>query len=157
MNNYYKQIADLQCANERLHTLQEKQNLIFDKYFPVTVRYKSMVSTGGDYSKDKMISYLEELEETGITEELEEAIKNVTTIQNRLKRMEIILKNIEDVSGNDCLEYKVIKLKYFEEKNYTLQQIADKLCYSIDRIKQVSAEIERKIKENHYTEITQKK
>lgn len=156
MDNYYKQIADLQCATERLRTLQEKQSTIFDKYFPITVRYKQSSGTnGGNSDKDKMLSYLEELEETGIAKELEEAIKNVNTIQNRLKRMEIILQGVEDISGNDSLEYKVMSLKYFEERTYTLQQIADRLHYSIDRIKQVSADIERKIKENYYTKITQ--
>ena len=156
MDNYYKQIADLQCATERLRTLQEKQSTIFDKYFPITVRYKQSSGTnGGNSDKDKMLSYLEELEETGIAKELEEAIKNVNTIQNRLKRMEVILQGVEDISGNDSLEYKVMSLKYFEERTYTLQQIADRLHYSIDRIKQVSADIERKIKENYYTKITQ--
>lgn len=135
--------------------MQEKQGTIFDKYFPVTVRYKPSSSTNGSVGKDKMVSYLEELEETGIAKELEEAIKNVNTIQNRLKRMEIILQGVEDISGNDSLEYKVMSLKYFEERTYTLQQIADRLHYSIDRIKQVSADIERKIKENYYTKITQ--
>ena len=155
MDNYYRQIADLLCAVERLRTLQEKQGTIFDKYFPVTVRYKPSSSTNGSVGKDKMVSYLEELEETGIAKELEEAIKNVNTIQNRLKRMEVILQGVEDISGNDSLEYKVMSLKYFEERTYTLQQIADRLHYSIDRIKQVSADIERKIKENYYTKITQ--
>ena len=135
-------------------TLQEKQGTIFDKYFPVTVRYKPSSATNGSVGKDKMVSYLEELEETGIAKELEEAIKNVNTIQNRLKRMEVILQGVEDISGNDSLEYKVMSLKYFEERTYTLQQIADRLHYSIDRIKQVSADIERKIKENYYTKIT---
>ncbi len=155
MDNYYKQIADLQCATERLRTLQEKQATIFDKYFPITARYKQSTSSGGGNSdKDKMLSYLEELEETGIAKDLEEAIKNVNTIQNRLKRMEIILQSIENISGNDSLEYRVVSLKYFEERSYTLQQIADRLCYSLDRIKQVSADIERKIKANYYTENT---
>ncbi|MBO5475536.1 MAG: hypothetical protein J5982_03400 [Bacilli bacterium] len=154
MDNYYKQIADLQCATERLRTLQEKQSTIFDKYFPITVRYKQSIGSGGNSDKDKMLSYLEELEETGIAKDLEEAIKNVNTIQNRLKRMEIILQSIENISGNDSLEYRVVSLKYFEERSYTLQQIADRLCYSLDRIKQVSADIERKIKANYYTENT---
>ena len=155
MDNYYKQIADLQCATYRLRTLQEKQSTIFDKYFPITVRYKQSSGTnGGNSDKDKMLSYLEELEETGIAKEMEEAIKNVSTIQNRLKRMELVLQSIENISGNDSLEYKVVSLKYFEQRSFTLQQIADRLHYSIDRIKQVSAEIEKKIKANYYTETT---
>lgn len=155
MNNYYKQIADLQCANERLKTLHDKQRIIFDKYFPVTVKYKSESSSGGGSGKDKMSSYLNELEETGIDKDMKDTIKNISSIQDGLKRMEVIIKGVEDVSGTDGLEYKVINLKYYDVKTYTLQQIADKLNYSIDRIKQVSADIEKKIKENYYTKITQ--
>ncbi len=155
MDNYYKQIADLQCATERLRTLQEKQSTIFDKYFPITVRYKQSTNSGGGSSdKDKMLSYLQELEETGIAKDLEEAIKNVNTIQNRLKRMEIILQGIKDISGRESLEYRVVSMKYFETRSYTLQQIADRLQYSIDRIKHVSADIEKKIKANYYTKNT---
>ena len=154
MDNYYRQIADLQCAFERLRTLQEQQQVLFNKYFSTGAKYSNSVSSNGGTSKDKMLLYLIEIEETGIAKDLEEAIKNVNIIQNRLKRMEIILRGVEDVSGNDSLEYKVISLKYFEKRTYTLQQIADRLHYSIDRIKQVSADIERKIKENYYTKIT---
>lgn len=155
MDNYYKQIADLQCATERLRTLQEKQSTIFNKYFPITARYKpSSGSNGGNSDPDKMLSYLAELEETGIAEEMEEVIKNINTIQTRLKNMEIILQGIKDISGRESLEYRVVSMKYFEPRSYTLQQIADRLTYSLDRIKQVSAEIEKKIKANYYTENT---
>lgn len=156
MDNYYKQIADLQCAFERLRTLQENQEVIFNKYFPVSAKIKPTSGGGGEAGKDKMTSYLIELEESGIAKDLEEAIKNVNNIQNRLRRMEIILKNAEDISGNESLEYKVLNLKYYENRKFNLQQIADRLNYSIDRIKQVSADIERKLKENYYTKITRK-
>lgn len=154
MDNYYKQIADLKCANERLRTLQEKQEVLFNKYFPISVRYKPMSSGGGEDSHDKMTSYLIELEESGIAKGLQEAIAEVNSIQNRLKRMETIILGVIEVSGNDSLEYKVLKMKYFDNRTYTLQQIADRLCYSLDRIKQVSADIEKKIKDNYYTKIT---
>lgn len=156
MDNYYKQIADLQCAFERLRTLQEKQEVIFNKYFPVSAKIKPMSGSGGETGKDKMTSYLIELEESGIAKDLEDAIKNVNRIQNRLRRMEIILKNVEDISGNESLEYKVLSLKYYDNKKFTLQQIAGRLNYSVDRIKQVSADIEKKIKDNYYTKITRK-
>ena len=142
MENYYKLVADLQCAYQRLRSLQERQEAIFDRYFPVTVKYKPISSTGGE-SKDKMLGYLEELEESGIAKDLEEAIKNVNSIQHRV--------------ANDSLEFKVMNLKYYENRSYTLQQIADRLHYSIDRVKQVSAEIERKLKDNYYTKNTLQK
>lgn len=93
-----------------------------------------------------MLGYLEELEESGIAKDLEEAIKNVNSIQHRVANMEIILRGVENITGNDSLEFKVMNLKYYENRSYTPQQIADRLHYSIDRVKQVSAEIEKKIK-----------
>lgn len=156
MENYYKLVADLQCAYQRLRSLQERQEAIFDRYFPVTIKYKPISSTGGE-SKDKMLGYLEELEESGIAKDLEEAIKNVNSIQHRVANMEIILRGVENITGNDSLEFKVMNLKYYENRSYTLQQIADRLHYSIDRVKQVSAEIERKLKDNYYTKNTLQK
>ena len=71
--------------------------------------------------------------------------------------MEIILQNVENISGVDNLEYKVLKLKYYENRTFTLQQIADRLNYSLDRIKQVSADVEKKLKSNYYTKNTLEK
>ncbi len=153
MENYYKQIADLLCSRERLNTLRDRQSEIFDKYFPITVRYTDSVSTGGE-KQDKMVSYIAELEESGLDKEIKKIIEKIDKLQNSIYRMEMILKNVENISGVENLEYKVLKLKYYENRNYTLQQIADKLHYSLDRIKQVSADVERKIKSNYYTENT---
>ena len=55
---------------------------------------------------------------------------------------------LQNISGVDNLEYKVLKLKYYENRTFTLQQIADRLNYSLDRIKQVSADVEKKLKSN---------
>ena len=101
-----------------------------------------------------MVSYLSELEESGIDNEIKNVIQKIDKLQNSLYRMEIILQNVENISGVDNLEYKVLKLKYYENRTFTLQQIADRLNYSLDRIKQVSADVEKKLKSNYYTKNT---
>ncbi len=154
MDNYYKQLVDLLCARERLNTLRDRADEIFNRYFPITARYTEVSTSGGGAKNDKMVSYLSELEESGIDSEIKQVIQKIDKLQSSICRMEIILQNVENISGVDNLEYKVLKLKYYENRSYTLQQIADKLCYSLDRIKQVSADVEKKLKSNYYTENT---
>jgi DNA-directed RNA polymerase sigma subunit (sigma70/sigma32) len=154
MDNYYKQLVDLLCARERLNTLRDRADEIFNRYFPITARYTEVSTSGGGTKNDKMVSYLSELEESGIDSEIKQVIQKIDKLQSSICRMEIILQNVENISGVDNLEYKVLKLKYYENRSYTLQQIADKLCYSLDRIKQVSADVEKKLKSNYYTENT---
>ena len=101
-----------------------------------------------------MVSYLSELEESGIDSEIKRVIEKIDKLQNSIYRMEIILQNVENISGVDNLEYKVLKLKYYENRTFTLQQIADRLNYSLDRIKQVSADVEKKLKSNYYNKNT---
>ena len=154
MDNYYKQLVDLLCARERLNTLRDRADEIFNRYFPITARYTEVSTSDGGAKNDKMVSYLSELEESGIDSEIKQVIQKIDKLQSSICRMEIILQNVENISGVDNLEYKVLKLKYYENRSYTLQQIADKLCYSLDRIKQVSADVEKKLKSNYYTENT---
>ena len=111
-------------------------------------------TSGGGAKNDKMVSYLSELEESGIDSEIKRVIEKIDKLQNSIYRMEIILQNVENISGVDNLEYKVLKLKYYENRTFTLQQIADRLNYSLDRIKQVSADVEKKLKSNYYTKNT---
>ena len=80
MENYYKQIADLLCSRERLNTLRDRQSEIFDKYFPITVRYTDSVSTGGE-KQDKMVSYIAELEESGLDKEIKKIIEKIDKLQ----------------------------------------------------------------------------
>ena len=154
MDNYYKQLADLLCARERLNTLRDRADEIFNRYFPITARYTEASTSGGGAKNDKMVSYLSELEESGIDSEIKRVIEKIDKLQNSIYRMEIILQNVENISGVDNLEYKVLKLKYYENRTFTLQQIADRLNYSLDRIKQVSADVEKKLKSNYYTKNT---
>jgi DNA repair ATPase RecN len=156
MDNYYKQLADLLCARERLNTLRDRADELFNRYFPVTAKFKETASNGG-VQADKMICYLSELEKTGLDTEMKQVIDKVNKLQKSIYRMELILQNVENIAGTDNLEYKVLKLKYYGNRTFTLQQIADRLNYSLDRVKQVSAEIERKLKSNYYTKNTLKK
>lgn len=74
-------------------------------------------------------------------------------VENLIERRDMIVKElkiIEDtiidvrdkMKDSQTLEYEVFNLHYFE--NLTLQEIAKRLNYSLDRVKQVSAKISKK-------------
>ena len=74
-------------------------------------------------------------------------------VENLIERRDMIVKElkiIEDtiidvrdkMKDSHTLEYEVFNLHYFE--NLTLQEIAKRLNYSLDRVKQVSAKISKK-------------
>ena len=77
MDNYYKQLADLLCARERLNTLRDRADEIFNRYFPITARYTEASTSGGGAKNDKMVSYLSELEESGIDNEIKNVIQKI--------------------------------------------------------------------------------
>lgn len=139
MENYYKQRAELEVAHERLNSKIEEKEQIYVKYFGGR---KDVIETNKNIpaNQDKMMKYLVELEEKGIFEEINNLRKEIRIKDYRLRKMEKILSNL----GN--IEYKFLKLRYFEEHEYSLEEIAIKLAYSIDRIKQISAKIEREMK-----------
>ncbi len=149
MKNYYEHIAELKIAEERLeYKLREKEN-IYNKYFSIVSKIKDVIARNNAIN-DKMSEYLIELEETGLSAEIERLQNQVNELKYHKNKME------EYLSGLEGVEYDFIKLRYFEEHHYTLEEIAQKLGYSIDRIKQLSANYEREIKKN-YTSITLKK
>lgn len=74
-------------------------------------------------------------------------------VENLIERRDYIVKElkvIEDtiievrdkMKDSHVLEYEVFNLHYFE--NLTLQEIAKKINYSLDRVKQISAKISKK-------------
>ena len=75
------------------------------------------------------------------------------SVENLIERRDIIvqeLKIIDDaiievrnkMKDSHALEYEIFNLHYFE--NLTLQEIANKINYSLDRVKQISAKISKK-------------
>lgn len=67
----------------------------------------------------------------------DEIVKELNIIEETIACFRDISKNLND------LEYEVFNLKYLE--GLTLQDIADKKNYSLDRVKQISAGITKKI------------
>lgn len=138
MENYYKQRAEADIAQIRLDSKQEEKEQIYVKYFGGR---KDIVKSDKNkpINKDKMAKYLVELDEKGIPEEIMRLKDEVKIRQHYLKKMEDLLSSLEDT------EYEFLKLRYFEERKYTLEEIAEILDYSVDRIKQISAKVEKKI------------
>lgn len=149
MKNYYEQVAELKIAKERLECKLKQKDNIYNKYFGTTSKIKDVIARN-NIIQDKMTEYLIELEETGLSKEIERLQNEVGELEYHKKKMEQYLSGLEGV------QYDFIKLRYYEEHHYTLEEIAIKLGYSIDRIKQLSANYEKEIKKN-YTQITLKK
>ena len=77
------------------------------------------------------------------------------TIVSELNILEQTIKHISDfIKNSKLLEYEVFSLKYFD--GLSLSEIAKKKHYSLDRIKQISAKISKKIgcQDKDYTNIT---
>lgn len=138
MENYYKQKAEVKIIKERLNSKVEEKDWIYIKYFGGTKDY-SEGRRNNTTNPDLMTRYLIELEEKGIPEEIRNLRQEFKIKEKYLKNMEEILANLEG------LEYDFIKLRYFEKHEYTLEEIAIKLRYSIEYIRRVSSRIEKKL------------
>ena len=146
MKNYFEHITELNIAKERLEYKLKEKERIYNKYFGLISKIKDVISRDNTIN-DKTLEYLSELEETGLSKEIEELQNKVGDLEYHRKKMELYLSSLEGV------QYDFIKLRYFEEHHYTLEEIAKKLGYSTDRIKQLSAKYEKEIKKD-YTHIT---
>lgn len=74
---------------------------------------------------------------------VENLIERRDTIVKELKIIEDTIIDVRDkMKDSHALEYEVFNLHYFE--NLTLQEIAKRLSYSLDRVKQISAKISKK-------------
>lgn len=88
---------------------------------------------------------------SGVRDKYSEAFAKAESLINRrdeiVKELNIIEETIsyfKEISKKlNSLEYEVFNLKYLE--GLTLQDIADKKNYSLDRVKQISAGITKKI------------
>lgn len=142
MKNYFEQVAELEITKIRLEVKKQQKENLYIKHFPVTSKIKE-ISAHTESNPDKVILYLAELEDTGLSQELEKLQNDVNMLEYEKKKMEEYLIMLEGV------QYDFIKLRYYEEHHYTLEEIAEKLGYSHIRIKQISAEMENKIKEEY--------
>ena len=143
MKNYFEHVAELNIAKERLEYKLKCKEELYSKYFNITSRIKDTTVDSSNENNDKMTNYLIELEETGLAKDIEELQNQVGEMEYYKKKMELYLSSLEGV------QYDFIKLRYYEEHHYTLEEIALKLGYSIDRIKQLSAIYEKEIKTLH--------
>ena len=139
MKNYYEHIAELNIAKERLECKVKQKENLYNKYFNTTSKIKDII-VRNNAIEDKMTEYLIELEETGLSQEIERLQNEVGELEYHKKKMEQYLSSLEGV------QYDFIRLRYYEEHHYTLEEIAQKLGYSISKIEKLSAQMEKKIK-----------
>ena len=136
MKNYFEHITELNIAKERLEYKLKEKERIYNKYFGLISKIKDVISRDNTIN-DKTLEYLSELEETGLSKEIEELQNKVGDLEYHRKKMELYLSSLEGV------QYDFIKLRYFEEHHYTLEEIAQKLGYSTSKIEKLSAKLEK--------------
>jgi len=123
--------AQIDIHNGRMQMLITEKEYTLKKLYRGPAGYKPVDwsgmphGSGGDHTLDIIIK---ELEQYSHMIELEEwAIESLT------KQLDIINNSISLLEGIDA------KVKYLRDyKGFKLQEIADKLGYSLDRIKQIS-------------------
>jgi len=129
--------AQIDIHNGRMQMLITEKEYTLKKLYRGPAGYKPVDwsgmphGSGGDHTLDIIIK---ELEQYSHMIELEQwAIESLT------KQLDIINNSISLLEGIDA------KVKYLRDyKGFKLQEIADKLGYSLDRIKQISC---RNVKE----------
>ena len=136
MKNYFEHMTELNIAKERLEYKLKEKERIYNKYFGLISKIKDVISRDNTIN-DKTLEYLSELEETGLSKEIEELQNKVGDLEYHRKKMELYLSSLEGV------QYDFIKLRYFEEHHYTLEEIAQKLGYSTSKIEKLSAKLEK--------------
>ena len=139
MKNYFEHVAELNIAKERLEYKLKCKEELYSKYFNITSRIKDTTVDSSIENNDKMTNYLIELEETGLAKDIEELQNQIGEMEYYKKKMELYLSSLEGV------QYDFIKLRYYEEHHYTLEEIALKLGYSTSKIEKLSAEMENKM------------
>lgn len=139
MKNYYEQVAELKIAKERLECKLKQKDNMYNKYFGTTSKIKDVIARN-NIIQDKMTEYLIDLEETGLSKEIERLQNEVGELEYHKKRMEEYLISLE---GD---QYDFIKLRYYEEHHYTLEEIANMLGSSTSKIEKLSAQMEKEIK-----------
>lgn len=110
----------------------------------IIIKLNSLGIKGSNYNevvikmsgvKDRYASIFSETEK--LVNLRDETIKEIEIIENTLKSVR------NSIKGSNELEYKVFVLKYIE--GLTLQEIADRERYSLVRIKQISADLNKKL------------
>lgn len=88
IRTYTNTKCELEMAKTRLSLLMDKKEQLYCKYFPVTQRLKEDIVKGGERDKDKMASYVHELNEVdiGTGRSLAEEIEYQRAVVDRFTR-----------------------------------------------------------------------
>lgn len=88
IRTYTNTKCELEMAKTRLSLLMDKKEQLYCKYFPVTQRLKEDIVKGGERDKDKMASYVHELNEVdiGTGRSLAQEIEHQRAVVDRFTR-----------------------------------------------------------------------
>jgi len=126
-------LIDQKILNKQRDNLEER----------IILKLYSLGVKGSNYSElvIKMSGIQDKYSKTFI--EIESLIERRSIIVKELTMIEETIKTINDkMKKSKLIEYEVFSLRYFD--GLTLQEIANKKKYSIDRIKQINASINKK-------------
>lgn len=134
INYYTDTLIECEVAKLRLKTLLEKKEVIYQKYFGLKSPVISDDKAFGGYSnKDKMIEYLEEIEEkkvNGISlqQEINMVEAEIESLEDILAEMRIRLAKLTNIEDKLYYEIIVNKRKVTEAVNYISET-----CYTSDK------------------------
>lgn len=95
MKNYYEHIAELNIAKERLECKVKQKENLYNKYFNTTSKIKDII-VRNNAIEDKMTEYLIELEETGLSQEIERLQNEIRELEYHKRKMECIIKDYKE-------------------------------------------------------------
>lgn len=95
MKNYYEHVAELNIAKERLECKVKQKENLYNKYFNTTSKIKDII-VRNNAIEDKMTEYLIELEETGLSQEIERLQNEIRELEYHKRKMECIIKECKE-------------------------------------------------------------
>lgn len=117
-----------------IETLQEQKEVLNAFLYPRTSRIKPVCAKGGT-NNDRFSEYVHET--MTIDKQIEIVKKEVELLKINIKKMEYVLRNIDDKM------YKIFVYRYIDGLN--VKDIAKKTNYSTRRIYQILNKIEKAI------------
>lgn len=135
MKNYLDQKRELLVAKARLDSLREMRRVYFALTQPKGIDYSRIVVTGSGMHKDNLAWYVDKIRE--IDEQIDIVQDEIILLQSHLVVMEHHFRRMKG-----SLE-RVFVYRYID--GLTVNQIAQKMCYSESQIYRKLTQIEQVI------------
>lgn len=146
MKNYIITSNEYDIVNRRLVRLKEKREMLKENITSCTSKLKD-VAVMSNFSNDKMINYIAELEE--IEEEIKELEKEAVQLKDDLDYMDSRLSNINELKEQIFVMYFI---KGMKPKNIALKVPCD-ISTVYKKIKEINEERKLATKIQNYSDI----